>query len=224
MTQPLARRTCPLIPSVFALALCWSHAFAADQAHCKLETLAAVDLSVREAGPLVPATVDDHPVWLVLRTDVGITRFNPLAVVQLGLHTEVLPPDFELLTDGKRVKASTSFHSFNIATLKLKKDYAWVDPTPEAARAQVIEGRTLLGSLGMDVLWHYDFELDPARSKLTLYAPNHCGAHAVYWPGTVKRLDVEIAPMGDPVGEAARRFELLQGVDRPGPHRGHRFQ
>jgi len=53
--------------SFFALTAFCSHmtpVTAAQAAHCKLETLAAVDIAVRDPGPLVPATVDGHPVWL----------------------------------------------------------------------------------------------------------------------------------------------------------------
>ena len=170
---------------------------AAQAAHCKLETLAAVDIAVRDPGPLVSATVDGHPVWLVLRTDGGITEFLPAAVAHLGLKTEALTEDVKAQSGGKAVTATVEMQSFSIASVRLAKKYAWMDPTGKSGEPQVIEGRTVLGSLGMDVLWHYDFELDPARNKLNLFAPNHCGAHAVYWPGTVKRLDVQVAPMGD---------------------------
>ena len=170
---------------------------AAEAAHCTLKTLAAVDLSMREPGPLVPATVEGHPVWLILQTDNGITEFSAAAIAQLGLHTETLSADIEAQSGGKPVKAMASIESFSIAGLRLPKKYAWVSPGTESPAPAVIDGRTVLGWLGMDVLWPFDLELDPTRHKFILYAQNHCGARAVYWPGTVQRLDVEVAAMGN---------------------------
>jgi hypothetical protein len=181
---------------VLSLALCWVRATAAT-GQCKLETLADVDITMREAGPLIPASVDGHPVWLILQVENGITRFYPAAVQALGLPTETVPHGVDALQSEQRVKATASIHSFNIGALRLKKQYAWVDPTKESEALQVIEGRTLLGALSLDALWHYDFELDPAHDKMIFYAPNHCGVRAVYWPGTVQRLDVQVEAMGD---------------------------
>jgi hypothetical protein len=187
---------------LFLLCLCVSAARltdspAAESAHCTLKTLAAVDLSMREPGPLVPAMVDGHPVWFILQTDEGITELFAAAVAGLGLHTESLSADLQAQSGGKPVKSLVSIQSFSIASLRLPKKYAWVDPSTEVPTPAVIDGRTVLGSLGTDVLWPFDFELDPTRGKFTLYAQNHCGARAVYWPGTVQRLDVEVAAMGN---------------------------
>jgi hypothetical protein len=195
-----------------------TNGLAAADPRCTLKTLAAVDLAMREPGPLVPAIVDGHPVWLVLRTDSGITEFFPPAVAELGLHTETLSADIEAKSGGKSVKAMASIQSFAIAGLRLPKKFAWVDPSTEAAATAAIDGRTVLGSLGMDVLWPYDFELDPTRGKLTLYAQNHCGARAVYWPGTVQRLDVQVAPMGNfffSVDLNGKSIEAAISVDTP---------
>jgi hypothetical protein len=113
----------------------------AEPARCTLKTLAAVELPMRDAGPLVPVTVDGRPAWLVLHTNDGITTFLPTAVAELGLHTEALSPDLEAKSDGKAVKFLASIQSFTIGSLRLPKKFAWVDPSSESPSTTVIEGR-----------------------------------------------------------------------------------
>jgi len=42
----------------------------------------------------------------------------------------------------------------------------------------------LAGMLGSDLLSHFDIEIDPSRSKVTLFGQRHCRGQVVYWPQT----------------------------------------
>jgi hypothetical protein len=53
------------------------------------------------------------------------------------------------------------------------------------------------GGIGLDILSHYDVELDLARNRLNVFDPNHCRGQVVYWTHQpVGIVDIEPMPGG----------------------------
>ena len=78
---------------------------------------------------------------------------------------------------------------------RFKKEKFVVNPVSRATAS--VDGRPVLGALGMDALWPYDLELDLASRKLTFYSQTHCASgQVVYWASHFVRLPMDLGDLG----------------------------
>lgn len=71
-------------------------------------------------------------------------------------------------------KKSYAVENFGIGAVKGEGTFFYT-----LAEEQVVPGTT--GVLGLDLLSHFDVELDLKHGKLNLFSPDHCAGQGVYW-------------------------------------------
>lgn len=168
---------------------------ASDAKGCPPKALASVDLDI--AGPtFVPVTLKGQPAWMMLQMDAALTLIDQDATNTLHLRTRSLGKDgFEFIVGGRQVTQMAAFEPLLIGGLRIPRSEFFVDPLPHASPA--FAGRPVAGTLAMDLLWPYDFELDLTRRKLTLYSPSSCAGRAVYWADHYGRIPMDLTAVGN---------------------------
>jgi hypothetical protein len=168
---------------------------ATDAKTCPPKALASVDLDI--AGPTsVPATFKGQPVWMMLQMDAALTLIHQDATDTLQLPTRSLGKDgFEFVLGGRHVTQMASFDPLLIGGLRIPRTEFFVDPFPHTS--PLFEGRPVAGTLAMDLLWPYDFDLDLAHRKLSFYSPTSCAGRAVYWAEHYGRIPMDLTAVGN---------------------------
>ena len=169
---------------------------AGDAEKCPLKTLATLKLTVSDAAVLVPVSVQEREVWMVLDMASSQTTIAQSAISALKLRTENLPPKDPSLFFGKTPATQlASLPQLMLGALRFKKERFFVNPLPREAES--VDGRPIVGALGMDALWSYDLELDLASRKLTFYSQTHCASgQTVYWSNHFVRLPMDLGDVG----------------------------
>jgi hypothetical protein len=180
------------------VALLWlaaaSSALAAPKRICNATPLASVTLSV-DGPTLVPVTLNGHPAWMILQTQAALTLIGQDAVDTLQLATHGMGEGMEVTVGGRSVTRMVSAGPISIGGLRIARTDFLVDPFPH--KNGMYEGRPVAGSLAMDMLWPFDFELDLANKKLALYSPNTCGGPAAPWADHFGRMPMDLTAVGD---------------------------
>ena len=87
-------------------------------------------------------------------------------------------------------KKSYAVENFEIGPVKGVGTFFYTLPEDQAA-----PGTT--GVLGLDLLSHFDLELDLKHGKLNLFSPDHCAGQGVYWATSAAVVPFErVAPFG----------------------------
>jgi hypothetical protein len=172
-----------------------SAVYAASSKKCSSIPLATVTLAVD--GPiLVPVTLNNHPVWMVLRTEAAMTLIHEDAVDTLKLATHSLGKDgLQVAMGGRHITQMASAGPLFIGGVRIARTDFFVDPFPHAS--EMYEGRLVAGSLAMDVLWPFDFELDLRSKRLAFYSPNDCGKPDLPWADHPGQIPMDLTAVGD---------------------------
>ena len=96
-------------------------------------------------------------------------------MAELGLSQQMMGIGWQYkLVSGTLIHETAAVSSFSIGGMGGKNFHFGVVPDDEY-------GGGLAGSIGGDILRHYDVELDFAAHKLNLFAREHCPGKVVYW-------------------------------------------
>jgi hypothetical protein len=163
---------------------------------CPLKQLAQLNLRVDDSAVLVPVTMENREVWMVLDMAASQTTIAQSAVTELKLSTETLPSKDPFFYFGKTPATQLALPPpLVLGGVRFKKEKFLVNPVSQASVS--VDGRPVLGALGMDALWSYDFELDLASRKLTFYSQTHCASgQVVYWASYFVRLPMDLGDLG----------------------------
>ncbi len=161
---------------LYATALAIGLSSYGQAAECTLKLQSTFDLKREPDGRfLVPVTLEDHPLKLMLDTGDALSSILTQATVDtlhldsFAIQTKIIDAEGHVLDRGVEAK------NFRLDHIKLDHLYFWVSPwmrfgDPEAA-----------GLLGPDILHVFDVDLDPAANKLKLFSQDHCPGQVVYW-------------------------------------------
>ena len=180
---------------------------------CSMKMLASLDLAIGD-HVLVPAMLADRKVWMTLDTASAFTFIRQSALADLRLHAEnVSPKKFPIEIDGKSVAQLVSFGPFSLGSVRQPKRQLMVDPNRLAS--ETVDGSLVVGTLGMDVLWPVDFELDLAQKRLRLYSQDHCSGYGARWAERYSRIPMDLSELGNvyfPIELDGRRIEASISV------------
>ena len=124
----------------------------------------------------VPAMLGRRPMRMLFDTGAKETVLEGLVVQQAGYH----PPqtyDMRLVGVGGEVSAGLSSSVLPLILgniLRFERRLA-TEPT------KLLYGNRFDGLLGADLLFMFDFEVDPSGRKINIFSPDHCPGQVVYW-------------------------------------------
>jgi predicted aspartyl protease len=145
---------------------------------CALERRGELALSLRHDIPLVQATVDGTEVTLILDTGAERTLLTDAAVARLGLPRDAAHVDRVVGIGPTSEAAEAEARRFGLGDVSLHDRPIVVGAFALAGS----EADTPDGLLGIDLLSHYDIDLDLPGRRATLYRARACPAGAPPWP------------------------------------------
>ena len=187
----------------FALAV-MSVAAPAIAAECgALPLLTTLDMNIAETGvPIIPATIADKPVKLLVDTGGAFSMLTKRTVRELGLKTGQAGVEIRNIR-GQASSEMIRLPSLTLGRLNPGSVAFMVDPAadnPNDTRPPFFHG-----VLAPDFLANVDVDFDFAANKLNIISQNHCAGKVVYWQAPT----VAIVPMAiDQSGHITLRMEL----------------
>jgi hypothetical protein len=165
--------------SVLALA---TPAAAATQ-NCALSEQASLPMTFLPDGSFtVPVTVGGHPWNMKLDLSVPFTSVFANAPGEAGLKASALGEREYVLYATRIVSTKVTFPGMQLGRVNVPAGEALVVPVnPQSSVTGAPLPAGYDGTLGRDLLDHFDLEFDFAHQTLNLFAHNACSGQAVYW-------------------------------------------
>jgi predicted aspartyl protease len=198
-----------------ALLICAAAPPALADGGCSLKQVASLPARFVNNEILVDVTVDDAPVSFVVDTGAETSLIGQGLATRLNLPVRSRPGDMYGLTGAVENNVAT-VHALQLGSMVAHNQNFFVDP--HFGNGQ--DGRPA-GILGADFLGSYDFEIDLAAGKFSLYLQDHCPDRVVYWdkeyfkiPFThgesrIPQIDISVSVDGQPL-----RGRLDTGANR----------
>jgi hypothetical protein len=163
---------------------------------CALTALESVELGLSEDSIYVPVTLNDRAGWLSLMTSGARSylRESALGELTIPVNTAQGEDGFGWAVEGKTVTQIAPVARAKLGSVTLPLQQWFIRQA--TSESQAFEGRPVFGWLATDLLWRFDFELDLAHKKLTLYPHNRCAGKVVYWSEQYGRVPVDISEFG----------------------------
>jgi hypothetical protein len=163
----------------------------ADEPDCRLKEVASLPMIPMSDGRfVVPITVQDRE--LKMMPSFGNDPSSVKASVASDLKVDIRT----LGRGGMNINGQFVNAYIDVPTLtigRVSSDSAHFAIAPQGAVPQPADG-----ILAMDILGHYDLELDFKQGKLNLFMQDHCAGNVVYWtksPYTDVKLDYTSVPL-----------------------------
>src|SRR5208337_4607475 len=164
--------------------------------------------------PLVDAEVNGDPVRLIVDTGAETTLLTSAAAERLGVPAT--GTSLRLVgVGGEGAGSATTVHSLAIGELVLRNLPVVVDSDSENSGPSL--GKVADGILGLDVLSHFDVDLDMPNGRITFYRARMCEGGRPDWTLAYATLDAEVS--------ARLHLIVPVGLDNQtlSPIRVHRF-
>jgi hypothetical protein len=167
--------------SIFLLGIAISGAAPAAAQDCgPLQIFASLDATVSKDGSiLVPLGVDDSKGYFELQFEQPVSGITGQAADLLQEKRSTVDPNVSINIAGQSVKEMVNVKLHFGAT----SGSDWLGVIPEPLHGD----QTITGTIGYDILRHFDVELDLAHNKVNLFSQEHCPGKVIYWTrsGTV---------------------------------------
>jgi predicted aspartyl protease len=158
---------------------------------CDYQMRTSVPLDVGHGRPLVDAEVNGDSVRLIVDTGAETTLLTSAAAQRLGVAGTGTP--IRLVgVGGEGTGAATLVHSLVIGELSLRNLPVVVDNDGDSENGPSL-GRVADGILGLDVLSHFDVDLDMPNGRITLYRARACENGKPDWTLAYATLDAEVS-------------------------------
>lgn len=129
-----------------------------------------------ENGPIViPVSIEGTPRRMAIDTADVSTVVNPQTVDDFHLGIRRIPSAFSTVA-GVAITEEVDIHRLDIGPLHAENIRTLVWPSPLGL------GSDVAGSIGADLLRHYDVDIDFGAGKLNLFSQDHCPGKVIYWP------------------------------------------
>jgi len=148
---------------------------AATTGMCQLPMVADMELLTHTNGTVsVPVKFGDQPGQMLVDTGAVMSVItDTLAIRQRLMGFTLGRGRFELM-GGVKMTTLAQVPRFSLGNMDAGGAMLLVAPYTAI-------GRDISGILGVDIMAHYDVELDFAAAKFRLFARGHCPQHVVYW-------------------------------------------
>lgn len=175
ITRALSPFACLLVACAFATPAA---------AACQLREFVRVKVEITDSGSvLVPVTVNDTPVWMLLHLSSGVPMAYETTVQQVGLRT--FPAESPVVrVAGTNLARQTEVDRIRIGGATFTRWTMNVLPAT-AGTAPIVEGKPVLGSLSSRFLATVDMELNLAEQEIALFEHARCGEESAHWGGVV---------------------------------------
>jgi predicted aspartyl protease len=143
---------------------------------CQLKLQASVNVKrMADGRMLVPVTVDDHPVQLILDTGSALTSALSESVAT-SLNLRIFPMRQRVVD----VAGHVMDHGADARDLRL--DHLHIDRTQFIISPWFhFSDPDIGGTLGPELIRKFDLDIDPAANKMQLFSQDHCPGKVVYW-------------------------------------------
>jgi hypothetical protein len=186
-----------LAPLAAALLVLLPAAASADG--CKLSQVASLALATAADGePVLPVKIDGTPVNLRLDLNEPFSFLTSGAAAQLKLAPADAKNAPEIVFRERAEKRGIFTGDVSVVTVpEMAAGPLTVRNQGVYSASGVTFANGISGGLGLDILGHYDIELDLAKNRLNLFDPDHCPGQVVYWTHQpVGIVDIEAMPGG----------------------------
>jgi len=143
---------------------------------CELELTASLDLDPAElpGRAMIDAVIKDTPQKMIIDTGATQTMIDEAVVRQFDLLRTDVSRHFSMQDYyGNPIRQGAVIPFLQTGNLLARDVHALILTQPLTPPAA--------GVIGPDLLMHYEVELDFAKKKMNLFAPDHCPGQVVYW-------------------------------------------
>jgi hypothetical protein len=159
---------------------------------CGYEPRAVLPLDPAHGRPIIEATIDGQPVRLIVDTGAETTLLTAEAAARLALPRGGSP--MRLVGVGGEGNGSSAVARTLAFGGTVLRDFPLVIDGDAAGGGGFGLERIADGILGLDVLSHFDIDLDMPDARMTLYRPRDCGEGGPNWAVPYEILSAEITP------------------------------
>ena len=202
---------------VFALLSPATSVQASEAKNCSLKQYASLDLVEPRGGLLlVPVTIQGSFAFMFLDTASSFSSITEIAVNRLALQTQQIPSGVGVRSGEKQVKKIATAKPFSLGNAQFKSADLLIYPSDTVFPTQ--GDMRVIGTLGMDMLKHFDIELDVANKKLNLFSQDHCPGRTVYWSKTYDSVPIRFGEMGElyfPMELDGKKIETTLATGNP---------
>jgi hypothetical protein len=161
--------------STFLLGIAMSGATPAFAETCgPLQIFASLDTTVSKDGTiLVPLGVDDQKGYFELEFGQPVSGVTAQIADLLQKKRTTVDPNITVNINGQSVTEMVNVKLGFGAT----SGTDWLGVIPQLVRGD----QTITGTIGYDILRHFDVEIDLAHNKVNLFSQDHCPGKVIYW-------------------------------------------
>jgi len=167
-------RQCSLVfAALFTLAL----ALPARAQQCELKEIVSLDMQDDGFGRvLVPIFLNDTPREMLIDTGAPLGILRSDIADALGLKKKPMPARMQIYrSNGEKAAQFVTIPSLRIGPEEAQyTDFIVGELTG-------IPNNQFAGTIGYDILRHFDLDFDFANKKLNLFSQDHCDGKVVYW-------------------------------------------
>ncbi len=176
--------TCSLSRAVIAgAALAAFISSAAEADGCRPNLVASLDITL-DGAMTTPVSIEGNNRLMAIDTGAALSVVDPQTANDLHLITRRVSQDVMFNTKGEQFKQMAIIHS-----LKMGQAYA-TNVRMLVWPSEISSDYSIAGTLGADLLRHYDVDIDFRAGKLNLFTPDQCPGK-VYWTNS----NVAVVPM-----------------------------
>lgn len=184
----------PVVLSIVLLAFLHT-ANAAEKPSCQLQRYASIEIAMQGGEILVPMTIGDSQVRMMLNIQSGISVIWDTAVQQRGLKTRSLT-NKEVYFGKSHITQYTEIPSLSVGQLKIN-DALFLIADARTSWDSRSDPVPIVGAIGMNFFSRLDFEVDFKNHQLNLYSQEHCPDSAVYWADTYTSVPLHRGRLGN---------------------------
>ncbi|HEX4078096.1 MAG TPA: retroviral-like aspartic protease family protein [Rhizomicrobium sp.] len=167
---------CPSTRALFAcafLATVISAGASADE--CKLQRVASLDFT-ENGAIIIPVSLAGTSVRMALDTGSPLSAVDPIVAHNLHLIEQRIMQGAMYDSAGEPFTYIAVVHDLGLGDMHASSVKLAVWPSPMGSG-----DFRMGGTLGADLLRHFDVDIDFAAHKLSLFAQDHCPGKVVYW-------------------------------------------
>lgn len=146
----------------------------ADEQKCQLIRMASLEMVPGASHILVPASINDKPLTMMVDTGGYYTALTETKAKQLGLEVVIVPESGMYIYGGIPLRHFVTFAGFTLGRMK----------APTMSYPLLPAGflpPDVDGILSPDFLANFDLDFDFAGGKLNLFSRDHCEGKVIYW-------------------------------------------
>ncbi|MBB2203523.1 aspartyl protease family protein [Gluconacetobacter takamatsuzukensis] len=170
-----------LLCTPFVLSAC------ADDGACTIASVGDLNVLNTQGSPIVKATLNGHPVALIVDTGAVITSIWPQQIDRLGLEASSRQVHLRGV-GGETTGTIVTAHTLGLGSATAS-DVSFVS-VGTLLDGHMIGDRPIVGLLGADFLSNYDVVFDLPNHRVNLYDVHGCKGAIPHWTGAYYKVPI----------------------------------